>query len=123
MGGRTSILGASFAAALAVLVARAPSASAASAQERIVAVTAERFKFTPAVIELKAGETVVLEITSLDRKHGFQVPDLNVDESIEPGKVTRVRVTAAKAGTIPFHCSVFCGSGHEEMAGEIVVKP
>ncbi len=123
MGGRTSILGASFAAALAVLVARAPSASAASAQERIVAVTAERFKFTPAVIELRAGETVVLEITSLDRKHGFQVPDLNVDESIEPGKVTRVRVTAAKAGTIPFHCSVFCGSGHEEMAGEIVVRP
>jgi cytochrome c oxidase subunit 2 len=51
------------------------------------------------------------------------VPDLNVDESIEPGKVTRVRVTAAKAGTIPFHCSVFCGSGHEEMAGEMVVKP
>jgi len=123
MGGRTSILGASFAAALAVLVARAPSASAASAQERIVAVTAERFKFTPAVIELRAGETVVLEITSIDRKHGFQVPDLNVDESIEPGKVTRVRVTAAKAGTIPFHCSVFCGSGHEEMAGEIVVRP
>jgi len=123
MGGRTSILGASFAAALAVLVARAPSASAASAQERIVAVTAERFKFTPAVIELRAGETVVLEITSLDRKHGFQVPDLNVDESIEPGKVTRVRVSAAKAGTIPFHCSVFCGSGHEEMAGEIVVRP
>jgi cytochrome c oxidase subunit 2 len=123
MRGRTSILGASFAAALAVLAARAPSVSAASAPERVIAVTAERFKFTPAVIELKAGETVVLEITSLDRKHGFQVPDLNVDESIEPGKVTRVRVTAAKAGTIPFHCSVFCGSGHEEMAGEMVVKP
>jgi len=121
MRGRSWILAASLAAALAVLGARAPSGFAA--EERVIAVSAERFKFTPAVIELKAGETVVLEITSLDRKHGFQVPDLNVDESIEPGKVTRVRVTAAKAGTIPFHCSVFCGSGHEEMAGEIVVKP
>ena len=22
-----------------------------------------------------------------------------------------------------FHCSVFCGSGHEEMRGQIVVRP
>ena len=94
-----------------------------AAQERVIPVTAERFKFTPAVIELKLGEPVVLELTTLDRKHGFQVPDLNVDESIESGKVTRVRVVPTKAGTFAFHCDVFCGSGHEEMAGEIVVKP
>ncbi|HEY4731480.1 MAG TPA: cupredoxin domain-containing protein [Myxococcales bacterium] len=93
------------------------------AQEKIIQVTAEKFKFTPAVIELKLGEPVVLELTTLDRKHGFQISDLNIDESIEPGKVTRVRISPAKAGTFLFHCDVFCGSGHEEMAGEIVVKP
>ncbi len=123
MRGRSSILGASLAAALAIVAARAPAAGAApESQERVIAVTAERFKFTPAVIELKVGETVVLEITSLDRKHGFQAPDLNVDETVEPGRVTRVRSVATRAGTFPFHCTVFCGSGHEEMAGEIVVK-
>jgi cytochrome c oxidase subunit 2 len=94
-----------------------------AAQEKVIQVTAERFKFTPAVIELKLGQPVVLELTTLDRKHGFQVPDLKVDENIEPGKVTRVRIVPDKAGTFPFHCDVFCGSGHEEMAGEIVVKP
>jgi len=92
-------------------------------QEKVIAVTAEKFKFTPATIELKVGEPVVLELTTLDRKHGFQVPDLNIDESIEPGKVTRVRIVPIKAGTFLFPCDVFCGSGHEEMAGEIVVKP
>ena len=86
-------------------------------------VTAERFKFTPAIIELKQGEPVLLELTTLDRKHGFQVPDLNIDETIEPGKATQVRILPAKAGRFLFHCSVFCGSGHEDMAGEIVVKP
>ena len=95
----------------------------AAAQERTIPVSAERFKFTPGSIELRAGETVVLEFTSLDRKHGFQVPDLGIDETIEPGKVTRVRIVAPKPGTYLFHCSVFCGSGHEEMAGEIVVRP
>ena len=104
----------------AVLLAAAPRAFA---EEKVVRVTAEKFKFTPASIELKVGEPVVLEITTLDRKHGFQVQDLNVDENIEPGRVTRVRIVPSKAGTFLFHCDVFCGSGHEEMAGEIVVKP
>lgn len=93
------------------------------AQEKVIPVSAEKFKFTPAVIELKLGQPVVLELISLDRKHGFQVPDLKIDESIEPGKVTRVRIVPDRAGAFPFHCDVFCGSGHEEMAGEIVVKP
>src|SRR5436853_1150913 len=98
-------------------------ATAASGEEKVIPVTAEKFKFTPAVIELKVGEAVVLALTTLDRKHGFQIPDLKIDENIEPGKVTRVRIVPVKAGTFEFHCDVFCGSGHEEMAGEIVVKP
>ncbi|HZX97087.1 MAG TPA: cupredoxin domain-containing protein [Myxococcales bacterium] len=106
-----------------VALALALASSGASAQEKIIAVTAERFKFTPAVIELKLGVPVVLELSSLDRRHGFQVPDLAVDETVEPGKVTRVRFVPRKAGTFDFHCHVFCGSGHEEMAGQIVVTP
>jgi cytochrome c oxidase subunit 2 len=106
-----------------MLLAAMLAAANVAAQEKVIQVTAEKFKFTPAVIELKLGQPVVLELTTLDRKHGFQVPDLKVDENIEPGKVTRVRIVPDKAGTFPFHCDVFCGSGHEEMAGEIVVKP
>jgi len=106
---------------LAVILAAATSDVAA--QEKVIAVTAERFKFTPGVIQLKVGEPVVLELTSLDRKHGFQVPDLKIDETIEPGKVTRLRIVPDKAATYDFHCSIFCGSGHEEMAGQIVVSP
>jgi cytochrome c oxidase subunit II len=96
---------------------------AAAAQEKVIQVTAERFKFTPDTIHLKVGEPVVLEITSLDRKHGFAVPDLGIDETIEAGKTTRVRIVPVKAAKYDFHCSVFCGSGHEEMAGQIVVEP
>jgi cytochrome c oxidase subunit 2 len=107
--------------ALALLVAAAD--AQVPPQQKVIVVTAEKFKFTPATIRLKLGEPVVLELTSLDRKHGFTVPDLNIDESIEAGKTTRVQIVPQKAGTFPFHCDVFCGSGHEEMAGEIVVMP
>ena len=97
-------------------------AAAVAGEPRVIQVSAERFRFTPSVIEIKAGESVVLELTSTDHKHGFAVPDLGIDEVVEQGKTVRVRITApAKPGRVLFHCSVFCGSGHEEMAGEIVV--
>lgn len=104
---------------IAVLLASAPEA----APERTIQITAKKFDFSPASIELKMGVPVVLELRSLDRKHGFTVPDLKVDAAIGPGEVTRVRIVPDKAGTFEFHCSVFCGSGHEEMSGQIVVVP
>ena len=94
-----------------------------TAQEKVIKVTARKFEFSPAELKLKLGEPVVLELTSLDRRHGFQVPDLRIDEAIEPGKSVRVRVVPDKVGTYDFHCNLFCGSGHEDMTGRILVTP
>jgi cytochrome c oxidase subunit 2 len=90
---------------------------------QVVAVTAKRFEFNPSVIHLKAGAPAVIELTSLDRRHGFAAPDLGIDAEINPGAPTLVRVTPQTPGEYPFHCSVFCGEGHEGMAGRIVVDP
>ena len=103
-----------------ILLAASPEAAA---QEKVIKVTARKFEFTPAEIKLKLGEPVVLELTSLDRKHGFLVPDLKIEETIEPGKTVRVRIVPDKVGTYDFHCNLFCGSGHEDMTGRIVVTP
>jgi cytochrome c oxidase subunit 2 len=103
----------------AVLLAAPPESGA----ERVIQITAKKFDFSPASVELKVGVPVVLEIRSLDRKHGFAVPDLKIDAQIEPGEVTRVRIVPEKTGTFEFHCDVFCGGGHEEMTGQIVVVP
>ena len=40
---------------------------------------------------------------------------------LKSGQVTRVRIVPDRTGTFEFRCDVFCGSGHEDMAGEIVV--
>ena len=90
---------------------------------QVIHVTAKKFEFSPAVIELKVGVAVVLEVASLDRKHGFALPDFKIDEQVEAGGVTRIRFVPDRPGTYAFHCSVFCGSGHEDMGGTIVVKP
>jgi cytochrome c oxidase subunit II len=98
-------------------------APAESGAERVIQITAKKYDFSPASVELKVGVPVVLELRSLDRKHGFAIPDLKIDAQIEPGGVTRVRIVPEKTGTFEFHCDVFCGGGHEEMTGQIVVVP
>ena len=95
----------------------------AAPPERVVKMTARRFTYSPETIEVEQGVPVILELTSLDRDHGFTIPDLGLRIDVEPGKTARVRFIPEKAGTFLFHCDIFCGSGHEEMAGTMVVTP
>ncbi len=93
------------------------------AQPQVIKITAKRFEYNPNVIKIKTGVPVVFDFTSLDRMHGFTVPDLgNIRLTIEPGKVNRITILAPKAGTYEFHCDIFCGDGHEGMTGKIIVE-
>src|SRR5262249_12599076 len=94
----------------------------AAVAEQVIKVTAKRFEFSPSVITVKLNTPVVLEFTTLDRSHGFAVPDLKLEAEIKPGETTRVRFVPGKVGTFVFHCNLFCGNGHEDMAGQIVVS-
>ena len=89
--------------------------------EQLVRMTAKRFEYSPAEVHVRRGVPVVLEITSLDHVHGFAAPDFDLRSDLPPGVVTRLRFLPERAGRFGFHCDVFCGSGHEDMSGEIVV--
>ena len=90
--------------------------------EQVIKITAKKFEYSPNVITIKKGVPVILEFTSLDRVHGFTVPDLGgIRATIEPGKTTQVRIVAPKTGSYDFHCDLFCGDGHEDMTGKIIV--
>jgi cytochrome c oxidase subunit 2 len=104
------------------LLGTAVGGTASAEQEQIVRMTARRFEFSPATIVVKKGQPVVLEITSYDFVHGFNVPDLKLRADLPPGKVTAVRFVPDRVGSFPFVCDNFCGAGHEEMHGSIEVK-
>jgi hypothetical protein len=90
--------------------------------ETIIKITAKKFEYSPNEITLKKGVPVVLELTSLDRLHGFKCPGLKIRSDIKPGKVNQLRFTPDKVGEFPFRCDNFCGSGHDRMKGKIIVK-
>ena len=89
---------------------------------REVSIAASKFEFTPDTVKAKVGETLTFVLTSFDRIHGFKMPELGVRADIVPDKETRLTVTVTKPGTFTYFCDIFCGDGHEEMAGTLVVE-
>ena len=94
---------------------------AAQPQEQVIRVSAKKFAFTPDTIVLKRGVPVILEFTTEDVLMGFNVPELGLRADIVPGQTSRLRIVPGKVGNYPFICDIFCGAGHEEMAGVITV--
>jgi cytochrome c oxidase subunit II len=90
--------------------------------EQAFKILAQRFSYSPSEIVLKTGQPSVLEFTALDFVHGFKIPDLDIRADLTPGKVTRVRITPERAGVYDFLCDNFCGTGHEDMNGRIIVR-
>jgi cytochrome c oxidase subunit 2 len=87
-----------------------------------IRISAKKFEFHPNKVTVKLGQPVVLVLTSEDRIHGFKMPDLGIRTDIVPGQETRLPLIPTKAGSFTFFCDVFCGDGHEDMDGTLVVE-
>src|ERR1700690_4156589 len=107
------------AALLAAAGAGAGAGVWAQSSENVVRITARKFAFLPGEVTLKRGEPVVLEFTSADVVMGFNAPDFGIRADIIPGQVSQVRIVPDKVGSFVFLCDIFCGDGHEGMAGKL----
>lgn len=111
----------------ALLCAGAWKAAAAAARgedgkARVIRIEARKFRYTPNEIRVKKGERVMLELTALDFVHGFNLPDFHVRADIPPGKATMVALNPTETGRFTFLCDNFCGEGHEQMNGVLIVE-
>ena len=88
---------------------------------RVIKIVAKKFVFVPSEIHVKKGETVSLQITAPEVPMGFNISDLKQRVDVVPGKVAKLQFTADTVGSFPFLCDVFCGSGHEDMSGTLIV--
>ena len=84
--------------------------------------TAKQFAFEPEIIEVNKGDMVRLIVTSIDVPHGISIPEYGINERLNPGEPVTIEFIADKEGTFTAFCSVFCGSGHSNMKGKIIVK-
>ncbi|HSI00253.1 MAG TPA: cupredoxin domain-containing protein [Reyranella sp.] len=87
-----------------------------------IAIAARRFEFTPETVTVKLGRPVTLVLTSFDRIHGFKLAELGLRTDIVPDRETRLTIVPDRPGRFTFFCDIFCGDGHDEMSGTLVVE-
>ena len=123
----------SFAAAAVVLLAfitsAVPSASRqdqTASEPKTFEVVAKRFSFEPATIEVVEGDRVRLVVRSADGPHGVEIKQFKVKKAVpraKPGdSPVIIDFVASTPGSFPILCSEYCGKGHEDMTGTLVVQ-
>lgn len=82
----------------------------------------KQFEFQPSVIRVKLGERVVVHLTSIDVPHGFGISEFGINVQILPNETTTVSFVADRQGTFTIFCTVFCGTGHPNHKGTLIVE-
>ncbi len=87
----------------------------------VVRIHARRYEFVPAVLTLKKGQPVKLELISDDVLHSLRIDGLGVNTRMPVGQTVETTVTPAEKGKYQGRCGIFCGNGHGRMALEVHV--
>jgi cytochrome c oxidase subunit 2 len=115
-------------AGLAVITAAAGDAltRAESLPARTVTVEmiAKRFAFLPEQVEVVEGDQVTINVRSADGTHGIEIDTLKVKKAVpRGGEVVTLSFTAPAPGRYRIACSEYCGRGHDDMRGVLIVAP
>ena len=102
------------------ILAGAPGVAHAE-QAQVVHIKAHMFAYSPEEIVVKKGVPLTLDLMSIDRVHGFNLPDFHIRATIQPWESTTITFVPDKVGRFTFACDHFCGDGHDGMSGVLVV--
>ncbi|MFD2332612.1 cupredoxin domain-containing protein [Cohnella sp. GCM10020058] len=94
------------------------SAPAAAGETKEITLKATNFEFDQTEIKAKVGDTLKITLKNESGVHGMEIKDLGVN--IKNGETATIVLD--KAGTYDFNCSVMCGTGHDNMTGQLIVE-
>ena len=87
-----------------------------------ISVIMRKYSIEPAIIKVKSGANIDLEVTTADVQHGFDVPQLGIKEPVQPGKPAHVKFKAPAKGEYQVICGIICGPHHDDMEAKLVVE-
>src|SRR5688500_18480574 len=74
--------------------------------ERHFVVSAQRYRFVPARLEVFENDLVRIELRSEDIAHSLTVDDYRLSKRTEPGQPITFEFRAERPGTFPFYCDL-----------------
>jgi len=79
-----------------------------------------QFEWWP-VLEFEKGKSYRLHLSSADVQHGFSLQPENINLQIHPGYEMVITIKPTRTGTFGVVCNEYCGLGHHQMTGRIIV--
>jgi len=89
--------------------------------ERTIHMGVRQWAWEPNSIRAKQGELVRLVIHNADVNHPLYIPELGIEAEVPPEGAV-VEFEAKKKGSFFFLCGTYCGEGHAEMQGTLIVE-
>lgn len=74
-------------------------------------------------IRIPVGQPVDFTLNAADVIHSFWIPSLGGKVDMIPGRITRLRLTAERAGVYRGQCAEYCGGPHALMALKVIAMP
>jgi cytochrome c oxidase subunit 2 len=93
-----------------------------AAETKTFQLTAQSYEFLPDTIRVNQGDKVILNITAIDKDHGFGIKAMNINRSLPKGKTVTIEFVAKKKGEFKIKCTKFCGFGHFGMQAKLIVS-
>ena len=104
---------------IAAALLLAATALSAVAADNVVKIAVNENGFTPAQLNVAAGQAFVIEVQNTGKKAvEFESKQLHVEKVIAAGKTSQVKVKALKAGSYKF----FDEFNEDKAKGEVVAK-
>lgn len=82
---------------------------------------AQMWQFQPSEISVPAGSEVDFFLTSKDVLHGFHIYEKNVNMMAVYGGINKTTVKFDEPGIYKIVCHEYCGVGHQNMEGKVLV--
>jgi cytochrome c oxidase subunit II len=84
---------------------------------------ARMWGFEPAEVTLPAGSEVDIFLSSADVVHGFHIEKKALNMMAVPGAVNMQTLKFTEPGIYKIVCHEYCGTGHQNMQGQIIINP
>jgi heme/copper-type cytochrome/quinol oxidase subunit 2 len=112
-----------FGTAALVLVIAVASTVAQAPTTRTFSVTARKYRFSPARIEVTQDDLVKIELRTEDIPHSWTVDEYRIAKRVSPDQPVTLEFRADQPGTFRFYCNLTIDEGCKDMQGELVVLP
>lgn len=89
--------------------------------ERTIHMGVRKWVWEPSTLRAKQGELVRLVIHNADVNHPLYIPELGIEAEVPPEGAV-VEFEAKKRGSFFFLCGTYCGVGHAEMQGTLIIE-